>query len=147
MKIVPDDKLELFGPTPVPTLETERLFLRGLVKEDTDFLARLECDPEVMRYINRGAVSRSSAESYVQALIEGERRYRSFCRQRRFGKWTVRNKQTDMPMGWVETFKYSHGRNGEWLGDWTAFGYEFFSEFWNQGFATEAVGRVLAYQK
>ena len=142
-----DDKPEVLEPTPVPALETERLLLRGIAEGDADFLTRLDCDPEVMRYINRGPLPLKSAQRYVQMLIEGEHYYRCFRRQRRFGKWTVRGKQTGLPMGWVEAFKFSHGRNGEWLGDWTAFGYEFFAEFWNQGFATEAVCRVLDYQK
>jgi len=129
----------------LPSLETERLRLDAVCERDRDFLLFIDCDPEVMRHVNSGPLSRAQSEQFVNAVIEIEQFRQKSPFPRRFGKWVVRNKITLVQMGWVGTFKYSHGENGPWLGDYPAFGYEFVPEFWGQGFATEAVSKVLEH--
>src|SRR3954452_3229051 len=129
----------------LPGLETERLRLDAVCESDRDFLVCIDCDPEVMRHVNSGPLSRGQSEQFVDAVIQMEEFRQKSAVRRRFGKWVVRNKVTLVQMGWVETFKYSHDENGRWLGDHAAFGYEFMPEFWGQGFATEAVSKVLEH--
>ena len=51
-------------------LETERLVLRRVTIADLDKMARLNSDPEVMRYIGNGAVwTRSQSEARIRRIL------------------------------------------------------------------------------
>ena len=52
-------------------LETDRLVLRAPVPEDTETLAPMYADPEVMRYVGDGrTLTRAETERSVRRMIE-----------------------------------------------------------------------------
>jgi RimJ/RimL family protein N-acetyltransferase len=60
-----------FGRGPMcPVFTTARLRLRMPRPEDLDFLTKLDADPDVMRYIHEGALSRRDAREFGDIAIE-----------------------------------------------------------------------------
>jgi len=118
-----------------PSLETERLLLRPLRKGDERFLAMLDTDPAVMRFIHQGVRERRLAER--AALLEVEIEANS---NRRIGKWIVELREQPTRIGWVEAFRFK-------VDGITAYGvgYEFAPAFWGQGYATEAVSVLVSH--
>jgi hypothetical protein len=74
-------------PHEIPTLETERLWLRPFRPSDFDAYAELTADPEVARYLLRGVFSREQAWR-VLAFLMGHWQLRG-C-----GMWAVESKAT-----------------------------------------------------
>lgn len=102
-----------------PAWETTRLRLRGLRPGDEPFLASLDADPEVMRYVHDGPRSYSAAFSsaclQVQVAPYGVLR----------GKWIVEALATEAAVGWIEIDRL----RGEDR-DYYALGYEFAPGAW-----------------
>lgn len=122
------------GKTGVPTLDTDRLVLRGIRPRDRGFLVALDTDPEVMRYIHDGAMTRGEAEKWAnhQILYAASRSHN--------GKWIAERRFDGAVVGWVEL-----GKHGGWRRDDTQVGYQFAPEFHGQGYAREAVKRVVRF--
>lgn len=118
----------------VPTLETDRLVLRGIRPRDREFLVALDTDPEVMRYIHDGAMTSEEAEKWAlhQILYAASRS--------RYGKWIAERRLDGAAVGWVEL-----GKHGGWWRDDTQVGYQFAPEFHGQGYAREAVKRLVRF--
>ena len=58
------------------TLETERLLLRPITRDDLDFYVRIHADPDVARYISTGAPrSRDASEQFIDSTIASYARY------------------------------------------------------------------------
>jgi RimJ/RimL family protein N-acetyltransferase len=124
-----------------PVFETERLELRTLQAGDEDFLAKLDSDPEVMKYIHAGALTQKSAMHWAKLQVE------TAPHKWYFTKWMIELQVTGVPIGWVELFKF----RGEFdpdednMSDDISIGYQFAPEFWGRGFAVEALRPVLTY--
>jgi RimJ/RimL family protein N-acetyltransferase len=118
----------------LPTFETGRLLLRGLRKGDEPFLAMLDVDPVVMKFVHRGPLSLSQAEHFARVQVE-----MADGIWRRTGKWLVELKDTSARIGWVEVIRISVKRQ-----DFLSVGYHFAQPFWGCGYAPEAVAAVLA---
>jgi RimJ/RimL family protein N-acetyltransferase len=71
------------GGDPDPTVQTERLVLRRWRATDAAALAAINADPEVMRFIGRGAVLGRGLSDDLLARFERE------WRERGFGLWAV----------------------------------------------------------
>ena len=72
----------------MPTIETERLWLRMFSPEDLDELARLFRDPQVMKYVGDGQpVSREEAERALTSIIKQWQTHG-------FGRWAAVDKRT-----------------------------------------------------
>jgi RimJ/RimL family protein N-acetyltransferase len=73
----------------MPTIETERLWLRMFSPEDLDDLARLFRDPQVMKYVADGQpVSREEAERALNSIIK-------HWQTQGFGRWAAVDKSTN----------------------------------------------------
>lgn len=118
--------------TMLPVLETERLLLKPRTEADLDFVAALNADPEVMRFIaalGDPAMGREGVAS------------RSFLHTGRgLGYWTVfaRAAASD-PLGYVGLIP--DGDDPEQA----QISYRFAVRHWGQGVAREAVERLLRY--
>lgn len=116
----------------LPELETERLLLKPRTEADLDFVAALNGDPQVMRYIAAVGDPAMGREG-VPA--------RSFLHVARgLGYWTVfaRTDESE-PLGYVGLIP--DGNDPEQA----QISYRVAARHWGRGFAREAVGRLLRY--
>ena len=122
----------------LPGLWATRVRLRHLRVDDEAFLAALDSDPAVMQYINVGPLSPELSRSWARLQVATATMERSW--PRRWGKWVVQKRRSNVLLGWVEVGKFSVRS-----GDYPCLGYEFAPAFWGCGYATEAVSAVLGY--
>ncbi|MCV9938478.1 GNAT family N-acetyltransferase [Boseaceae bacterium BT-24-1] len=116
----------------LPQLETERLLLKPRSEPDLDFVAALNADPQVMRYIAAIGDPAMGREGVAA---------RSFLHVGRgLGYWTVfaRTDESE-PLGYVGLIP--DGDDPEQA----QISYRFAARHWGRGFAREAVGRLLRY--
>jgi RimJ/RimL family protein N-acetyltransferase len=124
-----------------PTFVTPRLRLRMLQPGDEGFLAELASDPDVMRYIHRGPLSRNAAIKWAKAQVEAAPYHWHLH------KWLVELREDQTKVGWVELSKFRgvFDPAEDRKSDDFNLGYEFDKAYWNQGIAPEAARPILAY--
>lgn len=77
----------------MPTIESERLRLRMIGRDDLDDLARLFADPEVVKYVGHGKpASREDAEKAIDNMT-------ARWQKDGFGRWIVADKVTGRFLG------------------------------------------------
>jgi RimJ/RimL family protein N-acetyltransferase len=124
-----------------PTFTTERLRLRMLQPGDEGFLAALDSDAEVMRYVHSGALPPETARRWARSQVEMAP-YR-----RHFHKWIVEAGGEGGRVGWIELCKFRgvfDPKEAQGSDD-ISIGYQFAPAYWKQGLALESAGLVLAY--
>ena len=112
-----------------PTLETERLILRRFTEGDAEALFALLSDPEVNTFLPWFPL-----ESLEEAERHLKERYLDTYAQPEGYRYAICQKQDNVPIGYVHAS----------MGEAHDFGYGLRSDFWHQGFATEAGGAVIA---
>ncbi|MFO1159001.1 MAG: GNAT family N-acetyltransferase [Reyranellaceae bacterium] len=114
-----------------PSISTERLVLTPYDMSDVDELHRVMSNPEVMRHIGQGALSRAEVHDIVARDV---------------ARWN------EIEMGWW-TIRLSAGRRligqiclrpDKDVGE-VAVGYALDVGYWRQGLAREALGAVVDY--
>ncbi len=116
-------------------LETARLRLRQWREEDLDAYARICADPEVMRYMGGGPLTRDETERRVEKIVRS-------WEERGFGLWAVEYKETGTFIGRIGLQYHEEWPEGEhktevsWLLD---------RSFWGRGFATEGARASVRY--
>jgi RimJ/RimL family protein N-acetyltransferase len=121
----------------VPTLETERLKLRGHRLEDFGASAAMWADPVVTRHI--GGRPLTEEESWTRLL-----RYVGHWALLGFGYWVVEEKATGDFLGEVGFANYK--RDVEpWLKNTPEIGWVFTADSHGKGYATEAVRAAVAW--
>lgn len=120
----------------MPTLETDRLTLRGWRDDDLDALAAINADPEVMRYILDGSVRdrQQSAESLRKMMQDWV--------ERGFGLFAVEVRQTGALIGWAGLAV--PGFLPEVLPA-VEIGWRLDRRAWGHGYATEAAAAALRF--
>ena len=116
------------------TLETDRLLLREMTRDDYPALCAILQDPAVM-YAYNGAFSDEVAHAWLDRLLA---RYEAYGH--RFGLWAVVLKETGEMIG----------QCGLTVQDWKdrqvlEIGYLFRRSAWHRGYATEAAAACKAY--
>lgn len=72
----------------IPKLETERLLLREWIESDLDPFAKMNCDPEVMRYFPKH-LSFDESKAFTQ-------KSNSILSEKKFGLWAVEIKKSQV---------------------------------------------------
>ena len=113
-------------------LESERMLLRELNERDTDSLAEMYADYDVMQYIGKGVVL--SYEQTKKSIQNWKKHYEKF----KFGNWATIEKATGKFIGLCGL---------SWLPDYTDIevSYLFEKSSWGKGYATEISRSILQY--
>ena len=116
----------------LPVLETEHLILRPLRGKDARDIFAYSSDPEVARYVLwEPHHSLSETRSYIRYV-------RALYRRGLPGSWAVEHRPSGRVIGTVGFMWYAESSRSAEVG------YSFSREFWNRGYATEALRAVLA---
>ncbi|MDD1794792.1 GNAT family N-acetyltransferase [Enterovibrio sp. ZSDZ42] len=118
------------------TMETSRLILRRWKSEDYQPFARLNSDPEVMRYFPS---TLSRHESDMQAT-----RLQSLILKRGWGFWAIELKATGQFIGFVG-LHYQHEASGIPNAPFVEIGWRLLAEYWGEGYASEAAQQSLHF--
>lgn len=116
-------------------IETERLILRPLEKEDAERLFLLDRDPVVMKYVGVPPVTKIADSAHVIQLIQQQ------YKDNGIGRFGVIEKQSNLLIGW-SGLKLNHEKVNQHQGFYEV-GYRFLPDFWGKGYATESVERSL----
>ena len=118
-------------------LETERLVLRDYVSEDLEAYFRLKSDPEAMYYLpDIRLSSREEAEREFRAVLAD-----AASMDRKFYFLHIEQKDTHEQVG---SIGYTV-REATPQGKLVDAGYFTYPEFWNNGYVTEALRRLLEF--
>lgn len=124
-------------------LETHRLILRQLTKNDLDNLVMLDSDPDVMRFINGGIASsrQAIANKFLPYAMSYHDQYENL------GFWAIVEKQSREFVGWIflrpeVDFKLLQQLN---LAEKDAIelGYRLCKHSWGRGYATEVAQKLV----
>ncbi|MBM7542232.1 GNAT family N-acetyltransferase [Amphibacillus cookii] len=113
-------------------IETERLYLRELIKEDIQELAKVLSDPESMQYYPN-PFNQTGVEKWIQWNIDNYKKYNH-------GLWAVILKGG-------ETFIGDCGITMQAIENEIVpeIGFHIIKKYWNQGYATEAATACRDY--
>lgn len=115
-----------------PQLSTERLLLQQIMPEDQPFVFDGLSNPDVIRYYG---VSYHSYEATASQMDW----YRNMLAVGSGIPWKIVGKQTGEKMGVISVYFFKHEHRKAELGFWLL------PQFWNKGFATEAINAVAHY--
>ena len=115
------------------SIETPRLLLRPMREEDVDDLLGIFGDPKVMAAFASAPFDRRQMEQWVQRNLDHQARHG-------YGLFSVILKANGLLVGdcGLEHMEVEGARE-------TELGYDFRSDYWSQGLATEAASAVRDY--
>jgi RimJ/RimL family protein N-acetyltransferase len=116
------------------TLKTARVALRQWIESDHEPFAAMSADPEVMRYFV-APLSRGESEALIG-------RVSTHIAEHGWGLWAVEHNESGKFMGFIGLHPIREGL--PCAGELEA-GWRLASEFWGQGYATEAAGAALRF--
>ncbi len=114
-----------------PSISTGRLVLTPYDMRDVDELHRVMSNPEVMRHIGKGALSRAEVHDIVARVVVS-------WNETGMGWWTIRLSGGGHLIGQISL------RPDRDVGD-VAVGYALDNGYWRQGLAREALKAVVDY--
>jgi ribosomal-protein-alanine N-acetyltransferase len=122
------------------SIETERLLLRELRKEDLEGMFALDSNPNVHKYLgNKPIKTKAEAQKNIESIIN---QYKT----RGIGRFAVIEKASNQFIGW-SGIKFNTG-DKETLGEKRDFydvGYRFIERFWNKGYGYETAIAALDF--
>jgi RimJ/RimL family protein N-acetyltransferase len=115
----------------MPTLSTERLFLRPFEESDLDDLCALYGDAEVRRYLSSGVLGRADTADRLRRMMD-------HWQAHGYGMWAVFLKEDATFLGRCGV-AYMHDCDAPELA------YTFVRKSWGHGYATEAARAAVDY--
>jgi [ribosomal protein S5]-alanine N-acetyltransferase len=112
------------------TIETERLILRPMVSYDIEAMLAIFTDPPVMTAFGLKSFSRQQMEEWVQRNLDHQEKFG-------YGLFSVILKSSGKLIG--DCGLEQMDVEGEKVAE---LGYDFHSDYWHQGYATEAAAAV-----
>jgi [ribosomal protein S5]-alanine N-acetyltransferase len=114
-------------------LETRRLILHPMLETDIAALHLILTDPKVMASFNHDPFSREQTSRWLQRNLDHQTEFG-------YGLFSILLKETEALVGDCGLERMDIGGTPV-----TELGYDFRSDFWNQGYATEAAIAVRDY--
>ncbi|WP_410879979.1 GNAT family N-acetyltransferase [Myroides sp. DW712] len=118
-------------------IETDRLIIREITKEDAQGIYNLDSDERVVKYV--GSMVITSLEEANEIIEFIQKQYSDFG----IGRWAIIEKDTGEFIGWCGFKLVENGLNG--LREYLDLAYRFRFDAWGKGYATEATQACLAY--
>lgn len=115
-------------------LETDRILLRHLLKQDLADLYRIYCNPEVIRFIP------DAPKNYAETVEELEWHQQGDRRNPKLGLWAAIYKPSGQFIGRCGLLPWELEGRQE-----VEVAYLLDQPFWGQGLATEAAGAIARY--
>jgi RimJ/RimL family protein N-acetyltransferase len=113
-------------------LKTPRLTIRQFTGDDVDNLARLNSDPEVMRYLGQRPSRQALRDEIIPSHLD------VYQRLDRLGTWAAESPGGEF-LGW---FHFRPGPDGDITN--IDLGYRLRKSTWNQGYATEGSRALIS---
>ncbi len=115
-----------------PSLETERLILRQMTLEDTDFVFKHFSDSAVSQYLmdEPPVTEYAQAQEIIQFYLEPEGKTHN--------RWVMVRKSDHQPIGTCGYYKWDKRYFRAEIG------YDLRPSFWGQGYMTEALRAVIS---
>jgi RimJ/RimL family protein N-acetyltransferase len=120
----------------IPVLETGRLLLRGLGREDFSSIAAMWTDSEIVRHMGDGTTR--SEETAWSGFLRGAGQW-ALCG---FGPWGIEEKASGALIGNIGFIDRKRDRGPEYK-DVLEIGWMLTSASWGKGYATEALQAAL----
>jgi len=114
-------------------IETTRLLLRMMRKDDIYSFLKIFTDENVMKSFNLRSFSRLQMENWMDRNLSHQKKYG-------YGLYSVILKSNEELIGDCG-FEHTEFEDKKCV----ELGYDFLSEYWNQGYATEAARAILDY--
>jgi [ribosomal protein S5]-alanine N-acetyltransferase len=121
----------------MPVLETDRLLLRDFSPRDWEAITTILSDPEVTRYMHFASWNEEKRRAWFDWCIGNSRQPNPDVYN-----WAISLKDTDSAIGWLGIGRASHPT----MEHERDCGYVLDQQFWGQGYMTEALRAVLAYE-
>jgi RimJ/RimL family protein N-acetyltransferase len=115
-------------------LETDRLILRHLERDDLEGLYALYRDPEIRRYFPEGTLSRDETREELEWFLDGHPEHPEL------GLWATIHKQSGGFIGRCGLLPWTIDERPE-----VEVAYLLAREFWGQGLATEAARAIVGH--
>ena len=112
------------------SIETARLLLRPLEKNDAERLFLLDSNFEVMKYVGQPVLSEVSQTREVLEMIQKQ------YQENGIGRYAVIEKESGLLIGWSGLKLYTGKINNH--DNFYELGYRFLPEFWGKGYAKES---------
>jgi RimJ/RimL family protein N-acetyltransferase len=115
-------------------LETDRLILRHLERDDLEGLYALYRDPEIRRYFPEGTLSRDETREELEWFLDGHPEHPEL------GLWATIHKESGEFIGRCGLLPWTIDERPE-----VEVAYLLAREFWGQGLATEAARAIVGH--
>lgn len=117
-------------------IETERLVIRDIIKDDLQDMYELHADPEVHKYLGNTVIT--TIEEATKIITDIRQQYIDFG----IGRWAIIDKSTHEFIGWTGLKYETELRKGFAEYD---LGYRLRKKYWGKGIATETAIESLKY--
>lgn len=118
-------------------VETDRILMRGLVREDVDAFFEMDSDPEVHTYLGKKPIT--SKQEALDMIDFIRQQYLDYG----IGRWAIIDKETNEFVGWGGMKYRTDVTNGHT--NYYDVGYRLLRKYWGKGYATESAKASLKY--